>query len=142
MSHWDDLKQLLELQNKHQVLAADWLKHLLTLATGALAVLSGLRPAAAAGLESYLLAGTWLFLGTGIVFGASATFLQVHHTRRLAARFRDEMLRNIQEDRPALSEPVIVNPNIFFSCSPPLMVGSLLLAVCCLVGFSVSAALA
>lgn len=141
MSNREELQQLLDLQNEHLSLSAEWLKHMLTLAVGALAVLSGLRPEVVSSIQAYLLSGTWVSLGLGIVFGAGATFLQVHHTRRLAAQFRAEMIRSLKEGRSSIGEPVIAKPSIIFSLAPPAMVICLLLAVLCLVTFSVAAAL-
>lgn len=141
MASWKDMEQLLELYHSHQVLQGEWLKHLLTLSVGALAVLSGLQPTANEGMSSYLLASTWFFLGAGIVSGAGATFLRVHLAHKLAARFHARMQQSIEDGYPALDEPAIAKPNIGFSLAPLVMAVSLLLAVCSLVAFSISTTL-
>lgn len=141
MKGFEALEQLMELQSRHQTLHGDWLKHLLTLAVGALTVLSSLRPEPATPIEAYLLAATWAFLGAGIIFGAAATYSQVSIAKRFARRVQEQIERDIHAGRPVLAEPVIENASIVFSLMPPLMVLSLLSGVCSLVAFSVSATL-
>lgn len=138
MASWKNMEQLLALYESHQALQGEWVKHLLALSVGALAVLSGLQPTANEGMSAYLLASTWFFLGTGIVSGACATFLRVHVAHRLATRFHAQMQQSIEADHPSVEEPVIAKPNIGFSLSPLIMSVSLLLAVCSLVAFSIS----
>lgn len=138
----EELKQLAALQDKYLALKASWVQHLLSLAVGALAVLAGLNPTASAGIQQVLLACTWGCLGLGIVFGAMATFVQVRELRSRIMRFREEIERCIQEGRASIDKPVTSKPSKVFSFATPVMVVSLLLAVACLVAFSISVTLA
>lgn len=141
MASTEEIKQFAALREKQLALTANWVQHLLSLAVGALAVLSGLSPPAVSGIERILLACTWGCLGLGIVFGAMATFGQVHLLRSLTIRFQEEIVRSIQEGRQSIGKPVTANPSKAFSFATPVMVVSLLLAVMCLVAFSISSTL-
>lgn len=141
MRYLEAIAHLLELQQNYRVLHADWMKHLLTLAAGALTVLTSLRPEPTTPIESYLLAATRASLGAGIIFGAAATYLQVNIAKRLARRVQEQIAQDRLAGRPILEEPVIENASIIFSLMPLLMVLSLLGSVCSLVAFSVSATL-
>lgn len=136
------VNQLLELRQRQSDLQAAWLRQLLTLAAGGLALLVGLRPPAA-GIGQYFLAGTWILLGVGICSGAAATFLEVHAAKTLATRFQSALIQALQEGRDLSSgDLVVATPHRFFAWSRYLMVASLLLAVCCLVVYAVLATFA
>lgn len=80
----NELTMWADLQNKALEVEAAWLRHILTLAAGALAVLAGLEPTVPeTGPARHLLAATWACLGLGIVTGGAATFLEVDRARRL-----------------------------------------------------------
>lgn len=132
------IQKLLELQDKQAELQATWYRQLLTLASGGLALLAGFGPSIPIGIGKYFLAGTWIFLGSGIVSGAAATYLQVDVAKRLARRYRDVLQKNLAESgQPTVTEPIVANPSNILSWSKTVMLTSLLLAVCCLVIYSV-----
>ena len=131
-------KQLIELRQKQADLQANWDRQAVTLASGALALLAGLGPPTPAGFEKYFLAATWVFLGLGIVSGAAATYLHVSAAKNLANKFHEQLLNSIQNDRElSPNVPIVAHPHKVFSWSKPLMVISLLLAVCNLVAYAV-----
>ncbi|WP_110603197.1 hypothetical protein [Salinicola lusitanus] len=138
------LTKISELQDQLGQARAEWLKHVLSLAVGALAVLSALRPAAVTVTQSYLLAGTWLFLGAGIVAGAVATYLQIEILKRSINLLKDDVQRKAESfgsrpPRTAVFRVIRAPKTMRFAV--PIMIITLLLAVCCLVGFSMLGAL-
>jgi hypothetical protein len=136
------IEQLTKLRQRQHDLQAAWYRQLLTLAAAGLALLVGLAPPAE-GIGKLLLASTWVCLGVGICAGSAATYLEVSLARALADSLRAELLRPLREGKGlALDAPVVATPHVFFSWSGPVMVVSLLLAVCCLVGYAVLATLA
>ena len=132
------LQQFAALHKEQAELQAAWYRHLLTLASGGLAFLAGIGPAIPIGIGKYFLAGTWIFLGVGIVSGAAATYLQVDLAAKLAKRFQAELQQNLREHgQPVVTSLVVANPSKLFSWSRIVMIFSLLFAVCCLVIYSV-----
>jgi len=132
------VKQLIELRQKQADLQANWDRQAVTLASGALALLAGLGPPAPAGFEKYFLAATWVFLGIGIVAGAAATYLHVSAAKNLANKFHEQLLNSIRMESPLSSNVrIVAQPSRIFSWSEPVMVVSLLLAVCNLVTYAV-----
>ena len=82
------IKQYVELITKEHEVEVTWLRQILTLAAGALALLAGLGPDVPSdGLGKYLLATTWAGLGLGIVAGAAATYIEVNRAKTAAIRF-------------------------------------------------------
>ena len=72
----NELTMWADLQNKALEVEAAWLRHIRTLAAGALAVLAGLEPTVPeTGPARHLLAATWACLGLGIVTGGAAIHL-------------------------------------------------------------------
>lgn len=132
------LKQFVSLKNDEADIQNAWYRHLLTPSAGGLAVLSGLNPEIPAGIGKYFLAGTWIFLGLGIIAGASATYLAVDSAKKLAQNYKDELQNNIEiYGKATVNKIVVANPAKIFSVSRIVMIISLLLAVCCLVTYSV-----
>lgn len=132
------IQQLVSLREKQAELHAAWYRQLLTLASGGLALLAGIGPEVPVGIGKYFLAGTWVFLGVGIVSGGAATYLQADLATKLTERFREELLHNLRENgQPTVTSLVSANPAKIFSWSKSVMVVSLLLAVCCLVTYAV-----
>lgn len=133
-----NIEQLIDLRQQEADLQANWHRHILTLASGALALLAGLGPPTSTGIEKYFLACTWVFLGIGIIAGAAATYVHVSSAKNLADDFQKQLLRSIRENRSlSPNVPIVANPRGFYSLSKPVMVGSLLLAVRSLVTYSV-----
>jgi len=131
-------QQLVSLNKEHAEVQSVWYRQLLTLAAGGFALLAGLGPTVPSGIGKYFLAGTWVFLGVGIISGAGATYLQVSRAKKLAENFQEELRHNIQtHGEPTVNTIVVANPSKIFLLSKTLMVVSLLLAVCCLVVYSV-----
>ena len=132
------VKQLIELRQKQADAQATWERQVVTVASGALALLAGLGPPTPTGVGKYFLAATWVFLGLGIVFGAAATYLHVSAAKNLANKFQEQLLNSIQNEKDlSPNVPIVAHPNKIYSLSKPVMVVSLLLAVCCLVTYAV-----
>jgi hypothetical protein len=132
------IEKLVSLMDKQVELQSAWYRHILTISAGGFAILSGLGPAAPIGIGKYFLAGTWLCLGLGIVGGGTATYLEVSRAKNLADGYKAQLLKDLHEKgQPTVSAPVVVNPNRFFSWAKSLMVVSLLMAVACLVTYSI-----
>ena len=132
------LQQLIELREKKSVAQSIWYRHILTLACGGLALLSGLTPKVPPGVGQYFLAGTWFFLGLGIIAGGAATYLEVDSANKLAAEFQNQLQKSLEEDIPLSRMPLVVStPNKIFSLAKPVMVIPLMLAVVCLVCASI-----
>ena len=124
----------------HEVEVA-WLRQILTLAAGALALLAGLGPEVPAdGLARLLLAATWACLGVGIIAGAAATYVEVDRARASADVFGEQISREL-DMKPTRSLIPVPTNRLFLLCKP-LMVVSLLAAVVCLTGFAIITTLA
>ena len=135
------IKQYADLISKGHEIEANWLRQILALAAGALALLAGLGPDVPSdGSSKYFLATTWAALGLGIVFGAVATYIDADRATKSAVLFGKHLLRDI-EGKP--SSPLIaVPPSRLYVICKPLMVTSLLIAVVCLTAFSITTTLA
>ena len=135
------IKQYAELITKGHEVEVTWLRQVLTLAVGALALLAGLGPDVPSdGLGKYLLATTWAGLGLGIVAGAAATYVEVNRATTAAIRFGEHLLRII-ENQP--SSPLIsLPPNRLYVICKPVMLISLLVAVVCLTAYAITTTLA
>ena len=105
-------------------------------------MLAGLGPAIPIGVGKYFLAGTWLFLGMGIIAGAVATYLEVNLANNLVKKYHSELMKNLKEQGSlVINDVVVANPSRILSWSKPLMVISLLFAVVCLVAYSIETTL-
>lgn len=130
------LEHLTLLQQKHLDAEGAWLRQLLALAAGGLALLAGLSPPAT-GIGRYFLAGTWVFLGTGILAGAAATYAEADRAARLADRFREELQRSLAEpEHPPMCAIVAASPSKIYSWAKPVMLTALPGAVACLVTYA------
>ena len=135
------IKQYAELITKGQEVEATWLRQVLTIAAGTLALLAGLGPDVPSdGAGKYLLATTWAGLGLGIVAAAAATYIEVNRARTAAIHFGEHLLR-IMENQP--SSPLIsIPPNRIYVISKPVMLVSLLVSVVCLTAYAITTTLA
>jgi len=132
------IKQLVELQNEANLLSAAWLRQLLTLASGSLAILAGLSPHTHSNIDKYFLVATWVFLGLGIIFGAAATYLEVNRASRLVLEFRSQVELSLHAGQDGqLSSLIFAHPQKFYLASKYIMVYSLLLSVVSLVSYAV-----
>ena len=108
---------------------ATWLRHILTLAGGALTLLAVLGPTPPPeGVSQYLLAATWAFLGIGIASGAAATYLDVDRAKKST-----EMLLQMLKGH----SPPVRSRNIYLLLCKHVMIVSLLAAVLCLAGYAI-----
>ncbi len=131
-----NLEQLLGLQDKLNDLKASWCRQMVTLASGGLAVLVGLNPETQSeGIAKWFLAATWLFLGSGIVSGASTLYLDVSGAQALKDAYKSEFEKSIKSGKEM--NPVVANPAPFFIRSRRIMIFSLLLAVVNLVIYAI-----
>ena len=134
----NNFQQLIDLFDHASQAQASWLRQVLTLASGGLALLVGLRPEVPPeGIAQYLLAATWLCLGLGVVFGASATYAEVNLSKNLASRFREELQKSLAQKTQMSSAPITAKVNRFFVVCRVMMILSLLLSVVCLVGYAI-----
>ena len=135
---YENLRKLVELTDDVQQAETVWLRHVLTLAAGALAILAGLGlevPPDDDGLARYFLAATWACLGLGIASGAAATYVETSRARDAARRFLEELARSIEDETPMPAE-IVAHSNWLLRGCKPLMIFSLLTAVVCLVAYS------
>jgi len=132
------VEQLNALYARANELQSAWLRQLLTLAAGALAVLVGLDPPAT-GIGKWFLAMTWLTLGAGILSGALATAQEAALAKARADALRAELLRSDLEASPP--QPRVAKLPRLYVWSRATMLGSLLLSVVCLVAYAVLRAL-
>ena len=137
------IKQYAELITKGHDVEVTWLRQVLTLAAGTLAILAGLGPdVPSEEPDKYLLATTWAGLGLGIVTGAAATYVEVNRARTAAVRFGEHLLR-ITENQNQPSSPLIsIPPNRLYVICKPVMLISLLVAVACLTAYAITTTLA
>ena len=136
------LRHFADLISKGHESEAIWLRQILTLAAGALALLAGLGPdVPPEGLGKYLLVTTtWAGLGLGIVFGAAATYIETDRATRSAAAFGEYLVR-LLEQKPSLPFVSVPVNKLYVVCKP-LMVISLLISVCSLTFFAIITTLA
>ena len=138
-------KQLMELRQKRSDLEAIWYRQILTLAAGGLALLAGLGPRVPANMGNtgkYFLACTWVFLGMGIIAGSAATYREVSLAKNIAEQFQNQLVQSLREGRQLSPHDLVsASPNKLFLRAKKVMIVSLLLAVCCLVGYSILATL-
>lgn len=127
------LKQACELKQEAAREETAWYKHILTISFGSLTVLVSLTPSIPDSLVArYLITGTWLFLGLGILFGIGATYESVNKLRRSG----DAVAKSILEDQK--HSVVGVKTHLFFTMCRILMLGFIGLALVCLVAFSIT----
>lgn len=137
------LTQASDLQQKAVELRAEWYRRMLGVAVAALAVLAGLGPEASSPVQRWWLASCWAMLGTGIVAGTAATYLQPRAAQLLAREYRLLLAQRIRSGEPLAGLDVLQgSPSRLLSASKGVMVCSLLLAVVCLVVYMVLRTLA
>jgi hypothetical protein len=127
------LKQACELKQDACREEANWFKHILTISFGSLTLLVSLMPTIPdLPAAKYLIIGTWLFLGLSILFGIGATYQPVSLLRKSG----DAVAKSIMEEN---SKPIVgVNTHWFFSICRIVMLASLILAIVCMVAFSIT----
>ena len=98
------IKQYAYLISKGHEIEATWLRQILALAAGALALLAGLGPyVPPEGPSKYFLATTWVGLGLGIIFGAVATYIDADRATKSAVLFGKHLLRVIEKTIKSLN---------------------------------------
>lgn len=138
---YEKIEKYANLVRKSHEVEVAWLRHVLTLAAGALALLAGLGPEVPAdGPARFLLAATWAFLGAGIVAGAGATYIEVDRARSSVNVYGEQIQRELdnQPTKAVMSAPT----NRLFELCKPAMILSLLGAVVCLTAYSIGITLA
>ena len=133
----EGVEEIWRLDEKRYEQEAVWLRQILTLSAGALAILAGLGPPVSSeGFAQYFLAATWAFLGMGIASGAAATYLVVNRANKLALSYREKLAQKTRErDESAF---VIYAPrNPWLSRCKPMMICSLLGAVLCVTAYAI-----
>jgi uncharacterized membrane protein YidH (DUF202 family) len=134
----EKLKTLEGLADRQNQANSAWIRQILTLASGGLALVVAFHPDAPNNeIEKYLLVVTWISLGTGILSGAAAAYTEVSLARNLVYQYQEELQKILREriDRPM---PTVVGaPSIICLISRRVMVSSLLVSVVSLVGYAV-----
>jgi hypothetical protein len=138
----DPVKKMWELASERNKLQAAWNRHLLTLASGGLALLVGLRPEIPADIPGKALLGAaWAFLGIGILSGGAATYAEVSLAKRLALALQSRLERRMEERRPLTDEsqdgPLHAQAGWVSRNSCHVMVLSLMGAVVSFVSYSI-----
>ncbi|MEO1750693.1 hypothetical protein [Thiofaba sp. EF100] len=128
------LQQLNDLHARARELETAWLRQLLTLAAGALAVLVGLAPPAT-GIGKWFLAAAWLSLGAAICSGALAIGQQAVLEKARANAFQEELMRSLDEGRSP--RPVVSTLPPLYRIARSTMLVSLLASVAFLVVYAV-----
>jgi len=138
----DPVKLMSELAEKRNTAQATWNRHILTIASGGLALLVGLKPEIPPdALGKGLLAAAWAFLGLGILSGGAATHAEVSLAKNLALALQSRVMKKLDAGLP-ISEwtkdgPLSANASWLGRVSCGVMVWSLLLAVISFVAYSV-----
>lgn len=169
---WKAIEKVVQLDRESDEREAIWLRQVLVLAAGALAVLAALGPAAPpGGAAQALLAATWGLLGLGIASGAAATYMAVDHAKRVAKRYRKHIVDSIDrieefegriehsgdfrestdaiEESSDIEEEISDGPgldtvprSVVLVACKPVMLLSLLAAVLCLAAYAITTTLA
>ena len=135
------IEQYADLVNKGFEVEVVWLRQILTLAAGALALLAGLGPEVPPdGPARLLLAATWAFLGFGIIAGAAATYVEVDRAQSSASAYGEQITRELHNK--STRKLISVRTNRLYLLCKPLMILSLLGAVASLTGFAIITTLA
>ena len=135
-----NVQKMLDLMNQSHQHELEWVRHILTISAGALAILAGLGPEAQGqSIQTWALAGTWICLGTGICCASAATYRQAYRSKKLADRFRSELQTALEEDRKMriVSAPL----PWLLRASLPACAASLIAAVVCITVYAVTATL-
>ena len=131
--HVEEFKNIV---NRLHKLDMDWYRHLLTLATGSLVIMSTfISDTPDQGMARYFPAATWVFLGIGILAGVGATYAPISRTANLAENFLQALQNGEFQDTP--SKTISAYPSVCFLLCKHLMLISLLLAVICLTVYAV-----
>lgn len=138
----DSIKLMSELAAERNKLQSAWNRHILTIASGGLALLVGLKPEIPPDLlGKSLLAAAWTFLGIGILSGGAATYAEVSLAKKLALNLQSRLQRRLDEGRPLSDEsqdgPLTAQAGWLSRISCRLMVWSLMGAVVSFVSYSV-----
>ncbi|MBS9777183.1 MAG: hypothetical protein KGV50_00335 [Gammaproteobacteria bacterium] len=133
-NHYQQLTQLNETANKQEM---EWIKHMMTIASGGFALLVALLPQNEhSQMSGYMLAGAWISLGLGLVFGVVS--LRIPHTisKRRVQAYKDRLLDSIENDTVVDLSGVVTTPLLLRLCRF-LVPFSFLTAVVCLVVYAV-----
>ena len=132
----ENVEEFKNIVSRLHKLDMDWYRHLLTLATGSLVIMSTfISDTPDQGMARYFQAATWVFLGIGILAGVGATYAPISRTANLAGKFLKELQNGEFQDTP--SKTISAYPSVRFLICRRLMVISLLLAVICLTVYAV-----
>ena len=138
---YEKIEKYANLVSKSHEVEVAWLRHVLTLAAGALALLAGLGPEVPPdGPARILLAATWACLGTGIVAGAAATYIEVDRARSSVNVYGEQISREL--DNKPIKVLVQAPTNRLIELCKPAMILSLLGAVVCLTAYAIGITLA
>ena len=133
----EHLRKLAELQAERDQNEATWLRHILTLAAGALALLASFAAKEPSeGLAQSFLVATWICLAIGIGGGAAATYGTTDLARRLADTHR-EQINNWIETGQRMELVSRVQMNWWLRKCKVLMLVSLLAGVLCLTAYAI-----
>jgi len=129
----DVLTQIQALQREWRERDVAWLQQIISIATAALAILVAFAPQEGLSTPArYMLAGAWLSLGLGIVAGVASIYGYTHEAKARLENVVEEWIQALAEGRAP--EMVVTVPARIFAICRWVMVLSLLLSVCLLVG--------
>jgi hypothetical protein len=134
----EKLKSLEDLTNEQNRLQYAWIRQILTLSSGGLALLVALHPEVPSeGIEKYLLVTTWIALGLGILSGSGAAYAEVSLAADLRANYEKEILKILEGTNDPENLLIFGAPSWIFSACKKIMVSSLIVSVVSLVGYAV-----
>ena len=134
----EDLRDLIRLADRRDELRFAWLRWLLMLASGSLAILVTLRQEGTlAGIPGICMRGAWLGLGAGVLFGAIALYGEVWTAIALVRNRRRQLLEPSENTSASTSEPTIATPPPLLRICEPLCYTCFLASVLSLVAYAV-----
>ena len=125
-----------ELGDAARRLQMEWLRMLVQMAAGSLALLVSLKPVGVIAVpQCYLLAGCWVSLGLGLLCGGVA----MHGEARLARMLLDLYKKTLVAELEGAMAPATLQIELpwIYRCAEKCLAVLLPLAVLCLVGYAV-----
>jgi hypothetical protein len=117
-----------------------WIRQILALSSGGLALLVAFQPDSVTLIQGYLLSATWVLLGLGVLSASGAAYEEVSLADNLLVSFRESLLKNLEDEEETNKPlgPIEAKPGKLYSMCKKVMVVSLLLSVVSLVSYAVT----
>jgi hypothetical protein len=136
MTH-QEFQEVVEYGRKRDEKVYAWLRYLIGLASGALAVLVSLQSHSQTGVSGIAQKISWVALGSGILLGSLRLYGEVWTAREMVKKLVAERKRQASQG-DAIPSPIVVELPRFVKLSERLCYGSLILAVISLVIFALT----